>query len=292
MNQRHLWTIVTLFLTVLGIPSVGRTQTSKETAVVSSKTPATDVEVVKVGEYQSPSGKKTGDAVITQIYPHIIRGRQAATLFIRNIPVLTFVSSTPISRLQPKIGNIGDYKGVQKYALIASNSQKMGNLGNVVNSVNNDPIHRASLVAAKINQLIDDGIDASQINVTWKAGAKTTLTNSNLGQNQGDDRYIIKFKNQELVEINENTRLADTTKDLSQDALQATNRLRRLIGKASPLNEIAEFPQDHRDGRYQSYLNKLPLVESALTSQAWLLGTAMMVLLVVLLVVKGIIQKD
>ena len=91
MNQRHLWTIVALSLTVLGIPSVGCTQTTKGIALASQKSSAADV--VKVGEYQSPAGKLTSDAVITEIHPHNIGGRQAATLFIRNIPVLTFLSS-------------------------------------------------------------------------------------------------------------------------------------------------------------------------------------------------------
>ncbi|MHC5831307.1 MAG: septal ring lytic transglycosylase RlpA family protein, partial [Nostoc sp.] len=55
-------------------------------------------------------------------------------------------------------------------------------------------------------------------------------------------RYIIKRNDEELVEINQATRLAGTTNNLAQDALQVTNRLRRLLGNASPLKEIANLP--------------------------------------------------
>lgn len=247
MNQRHLWTIVALFLTVAGIPSIGRTQTTKETALTSPEPPATDV--VKVGEYQSPAGKTTSDAVMTEIHPHNIGGRQAATLFIKNIPVITFLSSSPVSSLETKVGAIAaENKGVQSYALVASNSTKMGSLGNVTSSVDNDPVQRAGVIAAKINQMIQEDVDASKITVSWKAGDKSTVANvaqnkSNSIQQQLGDRYTIKLNDQELVEINQNTRLADTTKNLQQDALQATNRLRRLIGQASPISEIANLPE-------------------------------------------------
>ncbi|BAY17240.1 rare lipoprotein A [Anabaenopsis circularis NIES-21] len=243
MNQRHLWTTVALFVTLTGIPSMGRTQTTiqtaKETHPVSQKSSTGDV--VKVGEYQSPTEKQNSDAVITSIHSHSIGGRQAATLYIRNIPVLTFVSSKQVANVETKQGVVGEIGGVQSYALVATNSTKVASTGNVVNSGNqvgsleNDPVQRASVIAAKINQLIEDNVDAKQITVSWK-------DKSSAAQQQPSDRYTIKIKDQELVEINENTRLADTTKNLAQDALQATNRLRRLIGNASPIDNIANLP--------------------------------------------------
>ncbi|MCC5625410.1 septal ring lytic transglycosylase RlpA family protein, partial [Nostoc sp. CHAB 5715] len=129
MNQRHLWIIVALSIAALGIPSVGCTQTTKGNALASQKLPAPDV--VKVGEYQSRAGKQTLDAVITEIHPHNIRGRKAATLFIRNIPVLTFLSSVSNTNLESKkVGAIGNTGGVQGYALIASNSSNALNTKN------------------------------------------------------------------------------------------------------------------------------------------------------------------
>ncbi|MHC5723926.1 MAG: septal ring lytic transglycosylase RlpA family protein [Nostoc sp.] len=249
MNQRHFWTIVTLFMTVLGIPTVGCTQTIKVNALASQKSPAPDV--VKVGEYQSTAGKQTLDAVITEIHPHNIGGRKAATLFIKNIPVLTFLSSVSNTNLESKkVGVIGNSGGIQSYALIASNSLKAVDTGNVTGvsdqiSVDNDPVQIAGVIAAKINQLNRENVDGSKITVSWKAGEKSTANqalNKSAPLQQDGDRYIIKINDEELVEINQATRLAGTTNNLAQDALQVTNRLRRLLGNASPLKEIANLP--------------------------------------------------
>ena len=250
MNQRHLWIIVALSMATLGIPSVGCTQTTKGNALASQKSPAPDV--VKVGEYQSRAGKQTLDAVITEIHPHNIGGRKAATLFIRNIPVLTFLSSVSNTNLESKkVGAIGNTGGVQGYALIASNSSNALNTGNVtdvsnqISSADNDPVQIAGVIAAKINQLNRENVDGSKITVSWKAGEKSPdnqAQNKSAPLQQNGERYIIKINGEELVEINEDTRLADTTNNLAQDALQATNRLRRLLGNASPLKEIANLP--------------------------------------------------
>ncbi|MEH1831195.1 MAG: septal ring lytic transglycosylase RlpA family protein [Nostoc sp.] len=251
MNQRHFWTIVTLFVTVLGLPTVGCTQTTKGNALASQKSPATDV--VKVGEFQSTAGKQTLDAVITEIHPHNIGGRKAATLFIKNIPVLTFLSSVADTSLETKkVGAIGDTEGVQSYALLTSNSPKAVSIGNVtgvgnqISSVDNDPVEIAGVIAAKINQLNRENVDGSKITVSWKAGGESTVANQAQNKSvpvqQNGDRYVIKINDEELVEINEDTRLAGTTNNLAEDALQATNRLRRLLGNASPLKEIANLP--------------------------------------------------
>jgi rare lipoprotein A len=260
MNQRHLWTIVALSLAVLGMPSVGHTQTTKATTLDSQKSPASDV--VKVGEFQSSAGKLTSDAVITSIHPHNIGSRQAATLFIRNIPVLTFLSSKPVASVNTKVGVIGDDRGVQGYAPIAFKSAKVESAENItditnsLSSVQDDPVQRAGLIAARVNQLIRENVDANQITVSWKGEGKSIVANqaqnksSPAQQQSGDglrsnrgERYTIKIDGQELVEVNADTRLADSTKNLAQDALQATNRLRRLIGNASPLSEIANLPK-------------------------------------------------
>ncbi|MBD2339585.1 septal ring lytic transglycosylase RlpA family protein [Calothrix sp. FACHB-156] len=251
MNQRHLWTIVAVFLTVLGMPSVGRTQTTKGDTLASQPLPAG--EVVKVGEYQSPAGKPTSDAAIVEIHPHSIEGRKAATLFIRNIPVLTFLSSLSAESSNSKVGVIDNPRGVQGYAPLASNTTKLASIGNLtdvgnqITATHDDPVERAGVIATKINQLLRDNVDAGQISVSWKGGGEGKIANQSQNKGASDleksgDRYTIKIKGEELVEINDNTRLANSTNDLAQDALQATNRMRRLIGNASPISEIANLP--------------------------------------------------
>jgi rare lipoprotein A len=83
-------------------------------------------------------------------------------------------------------------------------------------------------VAAEINQLIRNNFDASTIQVRW---------------DQKQERYLIEVAGQELVSIDSQTILPDTTNDKATDALQATNRLRRQIGNAPPLNAIEGQPR-------------------------------------------------
>lgn len=254
MNQRHLWTTVAVFLSVLGSPSLGRTQTTKGN-VPTNQAPAL-ADAVKVGEYQSLTEESSLDAVNTQIHTHSIQDREAATLYIRNIPVITFLGSNPVSSTETKMGTIRTSENLSSHTQIPSNKAKLANLGSVI-GVNNppnsiipdNPVHRASLVAAKINQLMRENADASKITVSWKKGEISAINNNKAEDKytpikQQLDRYSIKINGKELVEINQATQLADTTNNLAQDALQATNRLRRLIGQASPISEIANLPKN------------------------------------------------
>jgi rare lipoprotein A len=253
MNQKHLWAFVALFSTVVGIPSVGRAQTTKKTA--PSSLPIASGDVVKVGEYKSAAENPASDAaMMTEIHTHQVAGRQAATLYIRNIPVLTFVGHKSVASTETKIGAFGNENGAQLVSTNASSPTKVASIGasvdinNQANSTKDDPVQRATVVAARINQLIWDKVDASKITVSWKAGGESTANesqqkNNQLGEQPRQGRYIIKANGEEIVEIDGDTQLADTTNDRAKDALQATNRLRRLIGNASPMKEIANLPQ-------------------------------------------------
>jgi rare lipoprotein A len=177
MNQRHLWTIVAVILAVLGLPSVGRTQTREESSPTRQTSSISGA--VKVGEYQSPTGKPTSDAVITRIHPHSIKGLQAATLYVRDIPVLTFLGSTPVTNNKTKVGVIGNNENINPDSLVATNTAKVAsfsNAGNTINfnkqvsSIDNDPIQKASVIAARINELIQNNVDASKITVSWNSG--------------------------------------------------------------------------------------------------------------------------
>ncbi len=56
-------------------------------------------------------------------------------------------------------------------------------------------------------------------------------------------RYVIQVGGNNLLVMDSTTILPDTTRNPAQDALQATNRLRRLMGNAPPLKEIAGLPR-------------------------------------------------
>lgn len=241
MNKRLFWTTAALLTTTLGTPLSSRAQQTKTVNPTSVNRQATSphvppdqpIDVVKVGEYQSRVGTKVTDTVIARIQPHqLASSRQAATLYVRNIPVFTFVGSGSVASGGTKVGAVGDGTGTTRSAQTNND-----------NFPATDPVWRATQVAAKLNQLSRDNVDAGKITVNWQAGGVPQA------QKLGDsatpslpDRYVIKVNGEELVEINPETRLADTTNDLAKDALQATNRLRRLLGNAPPLRQISGRP--------------------------------------------------
>lgn len=172
MNNTKLWSVVALSTTVLGIPSVASAATTKKTS--PQLPPSGDT---TTGE-SSPTEKAGTPTTVTQVHAHQIAGRQAATLYVRTIPVLTFVGQET------------------------------------------NPVERANTIATKINQLVASNVDANQITASWTKEGQS-----------------IKVNGEELIKIDASTILPDTTNNLAQDTLQATNRLRRLLGGAQPLNQ-------------------------------------------------------
>ncbi len=252
MNRRLLWTTVAL-LTTVGVP-LSNAESSKEVNPLSEQAtspqiPIEPTNVVKVGEYQSPTGNPA-DTIVAKIQPHQLAGHPAATLYVRNIPVLTFLSSNPVATSN----TIGTNQDNTRSATRSAHTKvaTIGNLADLNRQANvghahdiqatNTPLWRATAVAAKLNQLNLDHVDASKITVSWKAGSGATTKTLGDSKETLRDRYLIKVNGEELVEINAETRLPDQTNDLGQDALQATNRLRRLLGNAPPLREVSGKP--------------------------------------------------
>lgn len=124
------------------------------------------------------------ESAIAKIEAHEFDGRPAATLYVRNIPILTFLSNSPESR--------------------------------------------ATALANRLNQLAQSGVDANSISVSWIPDG---------------DRYAIHVGQETLVELDTNTILPDITANPEKDALQATNRLRRVMGNAQPLQGIVGKPE-------------------------------------------------
>lgn len=257
MNKRLLWTTAAL-LTATSGTLLSNNADSREAVNSKANRPAMlpetlptaqPAEVVKVGEYQS-SGTKSADTVIAKIQPHELTGRQAATLYVHNIPVIIFLSSDPVVTSSTKVGVAGDTKSVSMYAPTQSKVVTIGNLPNLNgqasigtkdNVQSTDPVWRATAVAAKLNQLSLNNVDASTITVSWK---NSPISSPNVrGSSQSNSQsYSIKVNGEELVEINAQTKLPDTTNDLVKDALQVTNRLRRLLGNAPPLYQVFGIP--------------------------------------------------
>jgi rare lipoprotein A len=175
--------------------------------------------------------------VIAKIHSYEFQGRQVATLYVRSIPVLTFLGSPSASADGMKMGQaeLRPHSSPQPYSQktpssgASENTALMAQPRRVPDATNvqNDAVWRATAVAAKLNQLSLNNVPANAIAVRWQPECNC---------------YSINVNNQELVQINNRTFLPDTTQNLATDALQATNRLRRLMGNAPPLQEIIGMP--------------------------------------------------
>ena len=243
MNQRLLWTTVALLTPALAEPAFSQTSTPTSNNLVY---PVSDVSLranpravppaqqinSKVTPEHLPTGTATNSMGIARVQPHELAGRMAATLYVRNVPVLTFTGSQSFESINNQVGASGSPRN---------------SAANYVFQQLNEPIWRATAVAAKINQVYLDNVDAKTIKAVWDPGVKS-LADKEAAKTDDSGRYLIKAKDTVLAEIDASTRLPDTISDRAKDALQATNRLRKLIGDAPPLHEISgrqvQLPRD------------------------------------------------
>ena len=212
-------------------------------------------EVVKVGKQVTKPELNTANEVIAKVQPHELSGQKAATLYVRNIPVLTFKGSIKASKDDIKLGtqlknsaaplsinaDLNRVKAPSSLTSLLNSSESFSELDSQelnpstmdAGFSDDDPVWRASAIAAKLNQLYRNGLDADKIMVTW-GGQVAGAT--------GRDRYFIQADTTKIAVIDATTVLPDSTRNLEKDALQATNRLRRLLGNASPLREVTGKP--------------------------------------------------
>ena len=166
----------------------------------------TDPETAKVGQQKSP----VEEEVVAKLFEHQIGDRQAATVYLKNIPVVTFVGDTDTAE-QP--------------------AEKVGEVESSEASIESaqSPSGRATELVAKLNQLELDGVEASSIKVSWNK-------ERNSAEIKIDDAGLLELSSKKDVIF------PQTTKDPAEDALQITNRLRRQLGGAEPLKDIANRP--------------------------------------------------
>ncbi|MBZ8179431.1 septal ring lytic transglycosylase RlpA family protein [Oscillatoria salina] len=242
MNQK-IWSSLTaaLLTTAFGITLPGHTApvqpgadpdleeqsllATKLPLEVVNSTPQSSSDVL-VTEYQSRRIADENENSPTKVYTHQWQGYLAATVYVNQIPVITFIGSTPLRSEDRKL--VEEVEIPQTLYSNEGNQEIASNSSAYKNVSQDDPVWRATSLAARINQLSKDNIDARTIVVSWE---------------EQRNSFIIKVGEEELVAFDQKTMLPDTTSDRAEDARQATNRLRRLLGNAAPLREVIGLPQ-------------------------------------------------
>lgn len=145
---------------------------------------------------------------IVKIHNHAIKGNPAATLYVRNLPILTFLG-------EPQPDN---------------RAQLVSNETNVASMTKLD---RAEKIAAQLDQMYRQGVAAENIKVVWEGNNQTRK-----GQ------YVVKADGLAIATIDRNTTFAKSTRSAEQDALMVANRLRRLLGDGSvePITTVEGKP--------------------------------------------------
>ena len=197
-------------------------------------------QVIKVGERQSSKAIAADREVTAKIYAHDYEGRPAATLYVRNIPVLTFLGSAPSRDKGIKIGT--QAAQTSRISIAPAKSLATSDASIAATELSStatapdqdDPVWRASALAAQLNQMSRDSLDADKITVTWVAPS---------GSAAGKERYRINVNDTVLATVDAQTILPNSTRNLETDALEATNLMRRLMGNAAPLSAVAGKPK-------------------------------------------------
>jgi rare lipoprotein A len=217
--KRVILTGIAAALTVTTTTQLSSSEANQEAAhpsVKVQKVSAQPTAATKVGERRSSGAGTRLSKTIATIKVHPLAGRQASTIYVRNIPIVTFLGRQL---------DAAQKQGVK----VATVNPEVGPLTQPTDGNKADPVWRASTIAARLNQLNPANFDAKAIKVTWN------------GKRQS---YMIGTKAQHLLEVvGKDTVLPTTTKDPAQDALQITNRLRYQLGNAGPLKTIEGMPK-------------------------------------------------
>ncbi len=189
--------------------------------------------VVKLGEQQSPaSNAATPDHdAIAKVHAYELAGRKAATLYVRNIPILTFTGSGRAAAETVKMGSRQLAGAITVNKSLSSTDTTEASASGTAPKSSESASTSPDAAVAQGDPVLRD---AKSITVSWDKPATKS--------NASDERYAIKANKTLIAIIDRNTMLANTTRSLESDALQATNRLRRLLGNASPLNGVSGKP--------------------------------------------------
>ncbi|MEM8502111.1 MAG: septal ring lytic transglycosylase RlpA family protein [Cyanobacteria bacterium P01_D01_bin.1] len=188
------------------------------------------------------SDSALGDDIL--VYPHDVDGRQAATLYVKDIPVLTFLG-TDVDSLAN--GTEIATAEVSETAAVAVPAEEV---------LENNPVLRATELGSQLNlEAVEAATVAADISVRWQ---------------EETEGFVVTLADEDLIALDSRTVLADTTEDAAEDALQVTNRLRRLIGDADPVAEIEGMPEPEPEPVVETPpVQQVAVLSSTVGSASW-----------------------
>ncbi|HIK25866.1 MAG TPA: septal ring lytic transglycosylase RlpA family protein [Thermosynechococcus sp. M46_R2017_013] len=193
--------LTTTTLAVLGMLSSSRATTTAP-AIESASDTASTVVATKVGERQSTAPRTT--RAIASLHRHQQQGREAITVYLRGIPVLTFLGQRAATTEGVKVA-AANGAGMPEQTTLSEAAQQ------------------ATLFTARLNQLHEQGFDANLVRVRWDA------------QQQ---HYRIYADQEPLLTLNNQVMLPKGSQRNDENALRIANLIRRQLGNAPALTSV------------------------------------------------------
>ena len=189
---------------------------------------------IAVGEPQGSSPVLT--PVITKVYSHQVDEQDAVTLYVRDIPVLTFLAngaaeSTQVPQTQAFQATSQTTSQATSQATVLPPSQGVAAPDTVSPYTPSQPsalpapMERAQNVAQKLEAVYGELTQASAI-----AG------DIRLEWSEQDNKYWITAGDRPLVALDKWTIAVEPSANLTSDSIRTTNQLRRLIHNGAPLS--------------------------------------------------------
>lgn len=217
MNTQAFLTGVAVVLTVTATGELQARSMAQEASQSSQ-----GLSAQRSGSTTAPQRTASKTAIATALV-HQQANRLATTVYVRNIPIVTFLG----------VEQKANAPGV-RVATTETDPARLATLTNPLRGTTADPVWRGNTLATTLNQFQQSGLDATSIKVVWSNPRQSYLIQA-AAPNQTP---------QHLLEVAaSNTQLPNSTRDAAQDALQIANRLRFQLGNAAPLKTIEGLPE-------------------------------------------------
>jgi rare lipoprotein A len=192
----------------LDLPLTSATSGLSESATTAptADPSSAEAEVSDESDLRTSNARQPISDDLVAVFPHALDANQAATVYLRSIPVITLIGG--------ELSTLGDSKEVDSPADEASQ----------------DPVVRANAIAERLIALAETN-DPADIEARWLADQQA---------------FVVAWEDEVLVTVNRQTILPDTTENPAEDVLQMANRLRRLLGDAPALSRVEGMPEPVR----------------------------------------------
>ncbi|WP_448532762.1 septal ring lytic transglycosylase RlpA family protein [Parathermosynechococcus lividus] len=191
--------LTTTALAVFGVFSDSRANTP---APATTSAPEAAVVASKVGERQATAPIAT--RAIATLHRYEKQGREAITVYLRGIPILTFMGTNAAQPAGVKVATASGGAPPERTTL-------------------SDAAQQATILTARLNQLHEQGFDANLVRVRWD------------GQQQ---RYRIYADKEQLLTLNNQILLPQNQQRSDENALRIANLIRRQLGNAPALTSV------------------------------------------------------